>query len=62
MKTRSIIAIDITCVICLDDTDDNKIVLSCKHAFCEICLTYLIDNKNYNCVLCKKNENRRFYE
>ena len=53
IKSKNNISYDNTCSICIDSTENDKIVLSCKHTFCGICLIHLIENKRYKCELCK---------
>lgn len=41
------------CPICFESTEKG-IMLTCNHAFCEVCINALIENNHVKCPLCRR--------
>ena len=42
------------CTICFNEiSEDEKIILNCKHYFCNTCIQDWLDKKKYSCPLCR---------
>ena len=41
------------CTICFNEYNNKKSRLNCNHIFCTECINTLINNKKYNCPLCR---------